>query len=177
MSSKTDRKVVVIVTIIIIILGVLLHYVYAWSNENKLVGYVAPVNESVWEHLKLLVFPLLIVVSIEVYYLQKSGRQVNNKWLALFFATIVGMVLIIAIFYTYTGAITGGESLPVIDIATFVVVVIIAVLIVHAMFGKKQACSNVQSLSMIGIILVIGLIFICTYNPPELPLFEETLTA
>ena len=41
-------------TIIIIILGVLLHFAYEWSGNNNIVGLVTPVNESVWEHMKIL---------------------------------------------------------------------------------------------------------------------------
>ena len=38
------------------LLGTLLHFTYRWSGRNPL---IAPVNESVWEHMKLLFFPML----------------------------------------------------------------------------------------------------------------------
>ena len=37
-----------------IITGTLLHFVYEWSGESLFVGIFSPINESVWEHLKLL---------------------------------------------------------------------------------------------------------------------------
>ena len=40
------------------ILGTLLHFTYRWSGRNPLIGLIAPVNESVWEHMKLLFFPM-----------------------------------------------------------------------------------------------------------------------
>ena len=40
-----------------IILGSLSHFFYGWSGNFFLVGFFSPVNESVWEHLKLLFFP------------------------------------------------------------------------------------------------------------------------
>lgn len=39
--------------------GVLLHFLYEWTGRNPVVGAFSPVNESVWEHLKLLFFPVL----------------------------------------------------------------------------------------------------------------------
>ena len=42
------------------ILGTLLHFTYRWSGRNPLIGLIAPVNESVWEHMKLLFFPMLL---------------------------------------------------------------------------------------------------------------------
>lgn len=40
--------------------GTLLHFVYEWSGSAVIVGLFAPVNESVWEHIKLLFFPGLL---------------------------------------------------------------------------------------------------------------------
>lgn len=42
------------------LLGTLLHFTYRWSGRNPLIGLIAPVNESVWEHMKLLFFPMLL---------------------------------------------------------------------------------------------------------------------
>ena len=38
-------------------LGTLLHFTFEWSNQNRIVAFFSAVNESMWEHLKLLVFP------------------------------------------------------------------------------------------------------------------------
>ena len=47
-------KVFVIMTILVLISGVLLHFAYEWSGNNPLVGAFSAVNESTWEHLKLI---------------------------------------------------------------------------------------------------------------------------
>lgn len=47
------------------ILGVLLHFTYEWSNDNPAVGLFSAVNESTWEHLKLIFFPMLLLTMIE----------------------------------------------------------------------------------------------------------------
>ena len=52
--------------IFISVLGVLLHFTYEWSGDNAVVGLFSAVNESTWEHLKLLFFPFLLRV-IEAY--------------------------------------------------------------------------------------------------------------
>ena len=39
-------------------LGAALHFLFAWL-PNPLTALVSPVRESVWEHVKLLYFPLL----------------------------------------------------------------------------------------------------------------------
>ena len=40
--------------------GVLLHFLYQWL-PNPVLALISPVRESVWEHVKLLYFPLLAV--------------------------------------------------------------------------------------------------------------------
>ena len=52
--------------------GFLLHFVYEWSGDNPLVGLFSPVNESVWEHLKLLFFPILAYSIVEYFIYGKN---------------------------------------------------------------------------------------------------------
>ena len=54
--------------IIIGIAGTLFHFIYEWSGENPIVGAIASVNASVWEHLKLLFFPALFYIIIEYLF-------------------------------------------------------------------------------------------------------------
>ncbi len=42
-------------------LGTLNHFLYFLSGQSPIVALFCPVNESVWEHLKLLYFPFLFV--------------------------------------------------------------------------------------------------------------------
>ena len=53
--------------------GILLHFSYEWSMENPFVALFAPVNESVWEHLKLLFFPFLLA-SLAEYFLRRLSN-------------------------------------------------------------------------------------------------------
>ena len=41
--------------------GTLFHFIYEWSGFHPLAGLFAPVNESTWEHLKMLFFPVLLL--------------------------------------------------------------------------------------------------------------------
>jgi len=40
-------------------LGVVLHFLYNWF-PNPMIALISPVRESIWEHLKILYFPLLL---------------------------------------------------------------------------------------------------------------------
>ena len=69
---KTSKllKIELIVTILELILGTLLHFIYEWSGNNAIIASFSAVNESVWEHLKLVFYPMLILGLIEYYFVK-----------------------------------------------------------------------------------------------------------
>lgn len=98
-----------------LIAGTLLHFLYAWSGENRVVGLYSAVSESTWEHLKLLFFPALVYTVWEYFWL---GHRYPGYASARALGTLLGMFTIVSLFYTYTG-ITGTHWL-IADLLVFV---------------------------------------------------------
>ena len=69
----------IITAIISVILGILLHFTYEWSGENIIVGLFSAVNESTWEHLKLVFYSMVVIARIGYFII---GKRINNYWLA-----------------------------------------------------------------------------------------------
>ena len=46
-----------------VVFGVLLHFLYEWSYNSVWIAPFSGVNESTWEHMKLLFFPMFIKFS------------------------------------------------------------------------------------------------------------------
>ena len=63
-----------------LMIGTLSHFFYQWSGENFFVGLLSPVNETIWEHLKLLFFPALFYMLGEKAWLEDRypGRFCEN---------------------------------------------------------------------------------------------------
>lgn len=145
--------------------GSLLHFVYEWSSYQFLVGLVTPVNESTWEHMKLLYFPMLIYFLAEFWFLYRSYPHLLRADLA---GVLAGTLLIPILFYTYTGII-GSHNL-VLDILTFLISAAIGILIRCRLLlsaGRKRY----TFLYFIGV-LILGVCFlIFTYYPPDIGLF------
>lgn len=155
-----------------IILGTIAHFFYTWSGGSNIVALFCPVNESTWEHLKLIFFPMVIFDIIEYFYITK---EVNNLLEAKCIGVIMGMISITVIFYTYTGII--GENFFVIDIMTFVLSVVLAECIEYkVMTSKKWSNKITQVLSIICVILIAIMFFIYTFNTPNIPLFLDPIT-
>ena len=110
-----NKKILYFIGIVFVFsLGCLWHFFYPWSHQNFLVGLVAPVNESVPEHLKLLFFPFLI---FSVFEYIKRGKKIKNFIFSKTLSVLFGMAVIVIVFYAYT-AVLGTNLLP-LDILTF----------------------------------------------------------
>lgn len=99
------------------LLGVISHFVYQWSNNHFLIGLFFPINESTWEHLKLVFFPILIVSFIEysVFLSNDLYKPISNNNAEMSFSdnhsficvklksALIGMFFTVILFYTVNG--------------------------------------------------------------------------
>ena len=159
-----ERRLATAAGAAIVIAGTLLHFVYGWSGQNALVGLVSPVNESVWEHTKLLVFPVVAVGTVEAVLLHDVRRV---AWATLVEA-ILGALAIVAVFYTYTGALGTGPILW-LDITSFVLVVAGGQWLHLRVLLPGQSSGPPAVVSLLGLLALLVLYGIWTVTPPDLP--------
>ena len=99
MDKTKIKNYQIVSAIFVCILGILLHFTYEFFGENIFIASFSAVNESVWEHLKLLFFPLLFTTIIGYFYIGKKAPSfLCSKTLGI----ITSMLFIIIFFYTYT---------------------------------------------------------------------------
>jgi hypothetical protein len=170
-----NRKVLaleIVGTIFIILLGSILHFTYALSGNNLLVGFFSAVNESVWEHLKLAFWPSLLWMLIMMTQLRNA---INNFLPAKVFGTYVMVAFIPAVFYSYT-AFT-GESIFAIDIATFVVAVIVGQLVSYQLYKYRTLPRSADKIAIVAMILLAAAFISFTFYAPHLPIFQDPVTS
>jgi hypothetical protein len=155
-----------------VIIGSLLHFTFDFFNQSLVVGLFSAVNESVWEHLKLVMMPMALLALWQGIVLKKKP---NNFWLSRAKAIYLAPIIIVALFYGYTVIL--GKNYLVLDIAIFIIAVIVAELIAKKItrmdfhFGKKSRA--VDLLSKISILLAVILFAYFTFCPPQNFLFED----
>jgi hypothetical protein len=168
-----DRKVLaleIVGTLFIIFLGTALHFTFAFSGRNPLVGSFSAVNESVWEHLKLPFWPSLLWMLIEIYPLRKA---VSNFFTAKASGTIVMIVIIPAVFYAYT---VFTEEVLAVDIATFMIAVVVGQIISYKLFRRGKPSKRTEIIAII-VIALLAIIFVTfTFYPPHLSIFQDSNT-
>lgn len=167
MSMKGLKSFMVLGIIFVSVLGTLFHFVYEWSGENAFVGLFVPINESIWEHTKLIFFPMLIY---SLYLNKKVGREYPCISSAMIMGSILGTVLIIVLYYTYSGII--GYNIAFADISIFYISVIAVFYIAYKATISCKA-ENFKTFLEILQIVAIALFIILTLFPPDIPLFID----
>ncbi len=169
MNRNKIRKYQIFSILFTFIVGTLLHFTYKWSGENKIVGFFSSVNESTWEHLKLLFFPMLITTITGLFFLRKD---VPNLLCSKTIGILVALFFTIVFFYTYTGVL--GRNVAAIDISSFFIATILGEFVAYVLIINKFKCNSIISV-IILILLFIAFIFF-TNNTPKIGLFKDPVT-
>lgn len=151
--------------------GVLLHGLYEWSGSVPL-GAISSVNESVWEHMKLLFIPYFVFTMLQFTFFAEPFR---NYFAVKAAAGLVGVLLIPVLHFTLTGAL--GTLPPWVDIASFFFSAGVMYLLGWRLLSGFALRGG--ALQALGFALLWALLFAfiyCTYRPPALPLFRDPVT-
>lgn len=150
--------------------GTVLHLLYEWTNESLLVAPFSGVNESTWEHMKLLYFPLFVFALIQ----SRFFGDYENFWCVKLVGIVTGLMLIPILFYTYNGMF--GNSPDWLNIMIFFISAAGAFLVETRLFKADSLRCRRPGLAF-GVVCFIGLLFVVfTFATPHIPLFEDPLT-
>jgi hypothetical protein len=153
---------------IIILLGAFQHFLYEWSGFSPFIALFAPVNESVWEHLKLAFWPSVTVAFAE-FWLRKPEPV---KFL---FARAVGTLLMPVIiclgFYSYF-ALLQRPFFP-LDLFLYFVAVISGLLLGDSLYSRPLPHPRATVYALAFLLLYAVALVRYTWNPPDHPFFRE----
>jgi len=152
----------------VVVAGSLMHSIYPWSGETRWLGFLFPVNESVWEHLKMGYYALFLYALVAYPFLH---RKVHNFWFAKLVGVFVLNVTVVLVFYTYTALI--GRSIVLIDILSYVLGAMLSQQLIHRIYLEK-VLFRYAGIVGIGGMLIIGLMFAWfTLHPPFKSIFRD----
>lgn len=157
--NKRYKKITGLGILWTIVLGTLSHFFYQWSHENILIGLFSPVNESVWEHLKLLFFPALTYMFIEQKAMGKAMPGLFGKNLLGIFAGLLVMPLL---FYGYTAF--SGKSILLVDIGIFCVCVSLTFLLPCKLRNRQISPSWEKILVQMGLFLAVAFLVVSVWE-------------
>ena len=157
-------------SLFIIIVGSLLHFLFEWSNNNKIVGFFAAVNESTWEHIKLAITPSFLWLIVEGHFYFSNP----NLFFAKFISMLVMIIIIPVIFYTYT--FFTKKNYLVMDIGIFVIAVVVGQLLFYLLLNCCIINNYLNHIGILGLILIFFKYITRTYVPKNNFLFKDPIT-
>lgn len=155
---------------VLFLVGGLFHFLFLMSGEMFAVGLVTPVNESVFEHTKMIVLPVLLWWSL-FYLFRKDVLSADTWFTAALLSLFTGIIGIPMMYYFYTEAF-GVESLVVDVLILFVSVGIGQLLGLHYYHNGKGIDYRLALALMVTVIVLYAVL---TVVPPKLPLFQDPI--
>lgn len=156
-------KKIIMNTVILFLLCNLLHFGYD-IFPNFITSIFCPVNESIWEHLKM-IFSASVIFSMISRLFTKDSVFFIKGYLRGMFTIIILLILYLPLYYKF------GEILIATMILLFICIFITEIIIEKLPLKKHQ-----ETLNIIGTILIILNFMIfsyLTYHPIKVDLFYD----
>ena len=162
------KKTRIFAVIGIFAISFLCHFLFDWF-PNILSSIFFPVNESIWEHMKIIFTSTLLYSIVDKIILDKKNIEYNNFYLQAFVSAFFGIVLYLLIYLPLYSIF--GENMF-ISIALLLIVYSIKQYISYKLMKKEDY--NIPSYIFIILIIIVYSIFTyLTYNPIENYIFYD----
>lgn len=150
--------------------GNLLHFVYDWTGKSVAAALFSAVNESTWEHMKLLAVPWILFSIVECIALRSGGTAAPRAA-----GLLAGLAAIPLLFYGYKGIV--GKGSMIVDILIFQVAVLLAFWVSWTLQKRRQLSGG--GWTVLGILVLLGvwaLFLLFTFRAPDLAVFIDPVT-
>lgn len=153
------------------IAGTFLHFLFDLTGGNAAAALFSAVNESIWEHMKLIYYPMLLFALLEYRF---WGEDADGFWCVKLKGILLALALIPAIYYLYTGIL--GVSADWFNITIFFLSAGAAYFAETKRFQNPRPCP-LPAGPALAVLLLIGVAFAAlTFCPLPIPLFRDPVT-
>lgn len=150
--------------------GTVLHFLYEWLDKAVWIAPFSGVNESTWEHMKLLFWPMFLYAAAEYFLF----RDRPDFWCVKLRGILLGLGLIPVLFYTYNGVI--GRSPDFVNIAVFFVSAAASYLYETRLFNSESVSCRRPRLAIAVLTAIAVLFAVFTFATPEIGIFKDPIT-
>jgi Family of unknown function (DUF6512) len=175
MKCKKLFKYEIIGIFIIFFIGCLWHNLYDILGNNVLIGLIAPVNESMWEHWKIGLYPILIYSIIEYIFVK---GHVKNFLFSRFIVIVVFEIIcfsLVGLWHILFKEASFTTNM-IVDIATYFIGILIGQLAGYFISCKTKENKTLFYIAVVGIAIHIIIFILFTFNPPMIEYFKDSIT-
>ena len=153
------------------ILGTFLHFLFDLTGGSILAALFSAVNESIFEHTKLLFYPMVIFAALQYF---RWGKEYKSFWCVKLLGILTGLLLIPVLYYAYTGIL--GINADWFNITIFFLAAGAAYYLEARLLQQGVSCP-LPPKAAIAVLVGISLLFtVLTFFPPQVPFFQDPVT-
>lgn len=167
MNLKLEK---IISSISIIILAFLFHNLYKWY-PNPLFAIFFPVNESIFEHMKIFISSICFYSIFEYIILIKYKIKFNNFLFNIFITSILSIIIYLIIFLPVYNLI--GDNM-IFSIGLMIIVIILSQIISYYIL-KLNHINYINGISLVLIIICYIIFGYLTYHPLHNYIFIDSI--
>lgn len=164
-------KIKISSVVLCLLFSIIFHFLYR-IFPNPITSILFPVNESIWEHMKLITMPIIFTSIFEYFLYKILDISYNNFTLSIGISSLFGIMFYLILY------------LPIISIFKHNFIIAVIILLLTFIFCEYISytilnISKVKYSNLIGFLLIfinIIIFAILTYNPPNNYLFYDTQT-
>ena len=149
--------------------GTILHFLYDWLGKAVWIAPFSGVNESTWEHMKLLFWPMALFAIVQGVFFKERA----DYWCVKLQGTLLGLTLIPTLFYTYNGVV--GKSPDWLNIAIFFIAAAIAYAYEARLFKSERLRCCAPKFAVAVLCVIAALFVVFTFLTPEIGIFKDPL--
>lgn len=149
-------------------LSALLHFVWDWSGRFLPAAIFAAVNESVWEHIKIMAWSYLAWSFAAQSIMKTNARRLL---IGRTLGVLTVMIGVVCGFYIYSGIL--GSSVIWVDIASTAVWLLAGEIVCLRIINAPKKIDEVYPLALAVLVLVVVMLLCFTVSAPRLGLFRD----
>lgn len=161
---------VAVLMVVVLVWATLNHFIFAWTGNSPSAAWMAATDESVFQHLKMMLWPWLFVTLTfdlcwRAFGRGRMGMRGVRSWPSLqtvFLANVVALaigMLFMSVVFAVIWYASGQQELLVPNIVLFTVSLVGAQLLRLVLFRYEK-----QTALIAGVLLMYGIVWLFTYT-------------
>jgi len=166
----SKKKLKILGVVLAFLLCFPLHFLYE-KFPSFITSIFAPVNESIWEHMKILFGSILLSGVIQKIIAIKKKQNYNNICFSNFIGAISSILIFLIIFLPIYNII--GENFF-ITILIMLITIILSEIISYLVMNKDNL--HLENVTIVLVIIVYIIFTILSYNPINAGIFIDPIS-
>ncbi len=164
-----NKRFVIYNTILTFAMGFLVHNLYNWMPCT--ITTIFPVNESLYEHMKLIYLCPIISSIILFFIFRKKNHKLNNFLFGLMISTVFNIFLFYLVYLPFYRA---YGSIMWMTLIIYFITIIISQYLYYLIINMKDN-KRLDYISGISLIVLFIILIYFTYHPLHIPFFEDPI--